>query len=183
MRVNAGGPAYTGGDGRAWQADSGFSGGTATDFATNSIAGTSDPTLYRTERYGNTFSYSFTVPNGNYSVTMKFVELYWTSAGQRVFNVSLNGQQVLTNFDILTQVAPNTALDKTFITAVSNGTLTIAFSTVNDNAKVDAIEVVPSTTAPPTQTPATVRVNSGGPAYTGGDGRAWQADARGGAQR
>ena len=47
----------------------------------------SDQTLYDSERYGNTFSYGINVPNGTYTVALKFAELYWTSAGQRVFNV------------------------------------------------------------------------------------------------
>ena len=165
VRVNAGGPAYTGGDGRAWSADKSFSGGQTATLA-NAISGTSDQTLYQSERYGN-FSYSFSVPNGTYSVVLKFAEIYWSSAGQRVFNVAINGQQVLSNFDILANVPKNTALDKAFTTNVTNGTLNVTFTTIKDNAKVSAIEIVPSTG---------VRVNGGGPAYTGGDGRAWQAD-------
>ena len=138
IRVDSGGPAFTGGDGRVWQADTGFIGGTVAS-TTATIAGTTDQTLYKTERYGKTFSYGFSVPNGTYTVTLKFAELYWTSAGQRVFNVTINGQQVLTNFDILANVGPNTALDKTFTTSVTNGAMNIAFSTVTDNAKIDAI--------------------------------------------
>jgi len=33
--------------------------------------------------------------------TTKFAEIYWTKTGQRIFNVSINGAQVLTNFDIV----------------------------------------------------------------------------------
>jgi hypothetical protein len=165
-----------GGDGRSWQADTGFVGG-ATFANTAPIAGTADQTLYDSERYGNTFSYGLNVPNGTYTVALKFAELYWTSAGQRVFNVSINNQQVLTNFDILAQPnsGPNTAVDRTFTTTVTNGTINIAFSTVIDNAKISAIEIVQGT-APPPPTPTAVRVNAGGPAYMGGDGRSWQAD-------
>src|SRR5207248_3308467 len=97
------------------------------------------------ERYGKTFSYAVSVPNGTYSVTLKFAEIYWTAAGRRVFNVAINGKTVLTNFDILAQpgAAPNTALDKNFSTTVTNGTLSIVFTTVADNAQINAIEVVP----------------------------------------
>ena len=170
VRVNAGGPAYTGADGRVWQADTGFNAG-RTYANTVPIGGTSDGVLYDSERYG-TMTYSFPVTNGAYTVTLKFAELYWTSAGQRVFNVSINNQQVLTNFDILANVPRNTALDRTFQTSVTNGTMTITFTTLVDNAKIAAIEVVPSPARPAT----TVRVNAGGPAYTGADGRVWQAD-------
>jgi hypothetical protein len=108
------------------------------------IAGTTDPTLYQTERYGN-MTYSFGMPNGMYAVTLKFAELYWSSPGQRVFNVSINGQQVLTNFDILASASgKNTAIDRSFTTTVTGGTMSIVFTTVADNAKIDAIEILPS---------------------------------------
>jgi hypothetical protein len=142
-RINAGGAAYTGADGRNWQADAGFSsGGTFT--AGSNIAKTLDSSLYTTERHGN-FAYNLSVPNGTYRVVLKFAELWWTSPGRRVFNVAINNQRVLTNFDILAQpnTPPKTALDKTFITTVSNGTLNIAFSSVLDNAQVTGIEILP----------------------------------------
>jgi len=83
LRVNAGGPSYTDGAGNVWSADSGFSGGT-TFSNTNNIAGTTDDTLYRTERFG-TFTYTFAVPNGAYDVTLRVAETLAgiTGAGQR----------------------------------------------------------------------------------------------------
>ncbi|MFN8473406.1 MAG: malectin domain-containing carbohydrate-binding protein [Anaerolineae bacterium] len=141
-RINTGDGAYTSGSGQVWSADANFSGGNTYSMG-SAISGTSDPTLYQSERYGYTFSYNLPVTNGNYQVTLKFAEIYWTSAGQRVFNVAINGQQVLSNFDILSQVAPKTALDKSFPVTVTNGTINIAFSTVTDNAKISAIQVVP----------------------------------------
>jgi malectin (di-glucose binding ER protein) len=169
IRVNAGGDAYTSPDGRGWQIDTFFTGGTVyRPSPAPSIARTQDPTLYQSERYGN-FSYAFSVPNGQYLVGLRFAEIYWTTAGSRVFNVSINGQQVLTNFDILAQpgAVPNAAVDRTFPVNVTGGTIGITFTTLVDNAQVNAIEIVPA--------PAT-RINTGGGAYTGSDGRAWQAD-------
>ena len=139
VRVNSAGGNYTGSGGVLWSADNGFTGG-GTYVTGNSISGTSDPTLYRTERWGN-FSYNFSLANGDYLVKLKFAEIYWTSAGQRVFDVAINGQLVLDNFDILTETSPRTALDKTFPTTVTNGTLTITFTTVVNNSKVSAIEI------------------------------------------
>ena len=60
-RVNAGGPAYTDTLGNLWAADENFSGGTTIGQGTT-ISGTSDATLYDTQRYG-TFSYSFQRPS------------------------------------------------------------------------------------------------------------------------
>jgi hypothetical protein len=41
------------------------------------------------------------VPAGNYSVKLQFAEVYFTQAGQRVFHIAINGNTVLSNFDIV----------------------------------------------------------------------------------
>ncbi len=81
IRVNAGGPAYTDTAGNVWSADTGFNTGTPLSWPTNlAIAGTSDPTLYRTERWDSpsapVMTYSFAVPNGTYQVRLHFAENY-----------------------------------------------------------------------------------------------------------
>src|SRR5581483_8186930 len=53
-RVNAGGPSYTDTLGNVWAADENFNGGSTIGQGT-AITGTSDSTLYDTQRYG-TFS-------------------------------------------------------------------------------------------------------------------------------
>jgi hypothetical protein len=97
--VNAGGPQYIGADGVSYQADAKFAGGSVYT-TTVAIAGSTDPRLYQSERYGN-FSYAIPVPNGNYDVTLKFAEIYFTSVGQRVFNVSMEGRMVMSKLDII----------------------------------------------------------------------------------
>ncbi|MGH2350967.1 MAG: malectin domain-containing carbohydrate-binding protein, partial [Chloroflexota bacterium] len=157
VRLNAGGGAYMGADGRSWAADSGFSGG-LTYAVTAPISDTNDDTLYQTERYG-TFSYTLPALNGSYTVTLKFAEIFHTAPGQRVFHADLEGQRVLTDFDILAEVSPNTALDKTFTATVADGQLDIAFTTVRDAAKVAAIEVLAGRASSPTATPTTPPVS------------------------
>ncbi|MGB8323787.1 MAG: malectin domain-containing carbohydrate-binding protein, partial [Candidatus Acidiferrum sp.] len=139
--VHSGGAAYTDTLGEVWTADTGFVGGN-TASTTNAILNTPDPKLYQTERYGNS-TYTFAVPNGSYNVVLKFAEFYWTAAGKRLFNVSINGTQVLTNFDIVAAAgAPLTAIDKTFPVTVTNGKVTIQFTTGSaDLPKVSAIEI------------------------------------------
>jgi malectin (di-glucose binding ER protein) len=144
QRVNSGGGNYTDSLGNVWAADNSFSGGAA--FPTSAtISGTSDPTLYRTLRYNtSSFSYSFPVPNGTYSVTLKFAEI-WSGGmciGCRVFNVSIEGAQVLSNFDVYSQVGANAALDKTFNVTVSDSTLDILFTPVHSSAEVNAVQVL-----------------------------------------
>jgi len=42
----------------------------------------------------------YPVSNGSYNVNLDFAESYVTGPGQRIFNVSINGTEVLNNFDI-----------------------------------------------------------------------------------
>jgi len=78
-------------------------------------------------------------------VRLHFAELTWTVAGQRLFNVAINGTQVLSGFDIFaTAGAQNQALTEQFnATANSSGQIVIAFTNGGvDNPEVNAIEVV-----------------------------------------
>jgi hypothetical protein len=153
IRVNAGGPAYTDSAGNLWAADSGFTGGSAYTTAAT-IAKTSDPTLYRTERYNTgTLEYKTTLPNGQYSVVLKFAEIYFSAAGQRVFNIIINGVTVESNFDPFAAAGGiNTAIDKTYPVSVTGGAIDIQFVAVVQNPKVSAIEIDPvltTSSAPP----------------------------------
>jgi subtilisin family serine protease len=139
LRVNAGGPAYTDPSGNLWKADTGYSGG-GTYSTSSAINGTTTQPLYKTERFG-ALTYTFAVPNGSYDVKLKFAEIYQTAANARIFNVAINGQPVLTSFDILKEVAPKTALDKTFVVNVANGSIAISFTSVKANPKISAIEI------------------------------------------
>jgi hypothetical protein len=144
VRINSGGPAYTDSLGQRWAADSGYTGGSPYT-VTQTIANTSDPTLYKTSRFGPSFSYAIKAPVGTYLVTLKFAELYWTAAGRRVFNVAINGTRVLSNFDIFKAAgAAFKAVDVTF-KVTSSGTITIQFTTgPAGNPLVNAIQVVAS---------------------------------------
>ncbi len=138
----AGGGSYTSQSGVVYQPDTYYSGGTAAS-TTAAISGTWDPTLYQSERYGN-FSYNIPLANGNYTVTLKLAEIYWNAAGQRIFNVSMQGTQVISNLDIYAQVGNNAAYDLSFPVSVTNGLLNINFTSVVDYAKVSAIDVTPN---------------------------------------
>ena len=174
IRVSAGGPAYTDPTGIAWSADYGYSGPTSTFSTGATITGTNSPGVYQHERYGTgAFQYSFNVPNGTYTVNLKFAEIYVTGVGQRVFNVAINGQQVLSNFDILAAAGqPNRALDEPFNVSVTNGQINIQFTPGAVNApKIDAIEILqlacPCTIWNNSATPKTVDAGSGGPVELG----------------
>ncbi len=147
--ISAGGPAAA-----PFVADEDFTGG-ATSATTHAITttGLTSPapqSVYQHNRYGN---FTYTIPGltagASYTVRLHFAEEYWTTAGSRIFNVLINGTQVLTNFDILaTAGGEYIAVIKPFTaTASSTGTVTIQFVTVKDNAQVNGIEVYPSSSA------------------------------------
>ncbi len=153
--VNAGGPAVG-----SFTADADYSGGT-TYSTTSSIntSGVSNPApqaVYQTERYGNmTYTFPNLKPGASYTVRLHEAEAYWTSSGQRLFNVAINGQQVLTNFDIYaTAGAANKAIVEQFTTtADASGQITIQFTNVKDNAKINGIEILAGSSSTPTPTP------------------------------
>lgn len=140
--ANSGGANYvSSGSGITYPADSKYSGGSVSS-TTATISGTSDGTLYQSERYGNS-SYNVAVPNGNYNLTLKFAEIYFAAAGQRVFNVTVNGQTVISNLDIYAKVGKNVAYDVVVPVSVTNGTINIGFVSVVNWAKVSAIRIAP----------------------------------------
>jgi hypothetical protein len=158
VRINAGATtSYTDTNGNAWLPDQFVTGGTAYTNS-NTIAGsTPAPQVYRSERYGqgkSSFAYNIPVSNGTYNVNLDFAESYVTGPGQRIFNVSINGAQVLTNFDIYAAAGGmNIPVVKTFNVPVTNGTLNINFLPGSaENAKINGIEVVPGALPPPTST-------------------------------
>jgi hypothetical protein len=132
----------------AWVADTDFTGGTAVT-ATNTITttGVTNPApqaVYQSNRYNApTYTIGGLTAGTSYTVRLHFAETYWTAAGQREFNVSINGAQVLTNFDIFaTAGGENIATVKQFTaTANSSGQIVITSTNVVDNAQFNGIEV------------------------------------------
>ena len=139
--INFGGPGYVAVDGTI------FTGNTEGSYYSTSanITGTEDQKLYQTERFGNNFSINIPADNGTYRVTLMFAEIYWDEPGTRVFNVSIEGEQVLSNMDIYAEVGKNTANNKTFEVTITDGKINIDFITITDNAKISAIKVESNT--------------------------------------
>ncbi len=141
--------------GTVWSADKNFTGGVPGLDAGHAVAKTSTPGIYDGQRFGDTsstngFAYNFAVPAGNYTVTLKFTENYVTGPGQRLFNVSIDGKQVLTNLDIYAATGGQwNAVDETFPVSLSAaGTINITFSAGSvQSPKVDAIQIIASTTS------------------------------------
>ncbi len=172
ISINVGGAASG-----TFVADAYFSGGSTysvtTAVDTSQLSGTIPPqSVLQTERYGE---FTYTIPGltaGNaYAVTLYFDEVYWTAAGQRTFNVAINGATVLSAFDIFAAAGGTArAISRTFnTTANASGQVVVQFSRAGgpDNPKVCGITV--ASAGPTTQYALTVtKEGTGGGTVTGG---------------
>ncbi len=143
-------------------ADTDVTGGTTIYSTSNTIdtSGVTNPApqaVYQTERSGSDFTYTIPAlrPNASYLVRLHFAEFAFNGPGIRLFNVTINGQQVLTNFDIYAAAGgQNKAVVEPFLaTADGSGAITIEYVNVAGGAKSSGIEVL---SAPP------LAINSGG---------------------
>ena len=153
IRVKCGGAGFTDSKGQVWQADAGYNRGTASSIPAV-VSGTSDQGLYQQGRYNSNSSaamvYAFAVPNGQYHVNLYFAETYAATQakGARVFNVKMQGAAAFSNLDVFAEAGANAALLKGADVAVSNGQISIEFDNLVQNAKVNAIEILPGVSGP-----------------------------------
>jgi Malectin domain len=82
-------------------------------------------------------------PGSSRNVTLYFVEHYWTGPGKRVFNVIINGQEVLTDFDIFADAGGQyIAVAHTFTTTANvNDQVVVQFVSGVDSPMVNGIVV------------------------------------------
>jgi len=118
------------------------------------IGNTIDDELYwtvMTSNEGQPLSYRFDIPNGNYLITLKFVQPYWDQYIASIFNVNIEGIPILTNFNIADVAGFWNAYDLTFNITLTDGQLNIDFIPIQYRALVAAIEIqeiLPSTPTP-----------------------------------
>jgi len=143
VRINSGGPAVS-----PFIADADFVGGGTINHAnTIDLSGATNPApmaVYQSARVGN---FTYTIPGftagSSHTVRLHFAETFFSTAGSRTFNVSINGTQVLSAFDIFAASgAKNKAIIKEFTAnANSSGQYVIQFTTVVNQSLVSGIEV------------------------------------------
>ncbi|AFY68806.1 hypothetical protein Pse7367_0498 [Thalassoporum mexicanum PCC 7367] len=170
LLINAGGGAYTDILNQEWVADQDFVNG-KTFSTSGDIGGTVDDPLYQTERYDANLAYTIPLVDGEYQVSLEFAELYHNSAGNRVFDVSAEGQLFVDDLDIYAQVGKNAAYSQTFNVSINDGALDLDFVASADAAKVSAIAITPI------EPPPGIRVNVGGSEYTDEFGKVWAEDS------
>jgi hypothetical protein len=141
--INCGGPSAA-----PYVADVDFSGGTVINHAnaidTSAVSEPAPVAVYQSARIGNfTYAVSGLIAGSNHTVRLHFAETFFNTAGSRVFNVSINGAAVLTNFDIFAAAgAENKAIVRSFTaTASSGGSATIQFTSVVNNSLISGIEI------------------------------------------
>jgi hypothetical protein len=181
LRVNAGGPQLS--DSPAWQADTAAapspfnnaaSGGNSATFSTAATIDLSDASLpagtpialFQTARFdkpsGANLLWDFPVTPGQYEVRLYFSEIYSGAfaTGARVFDVAIEGQTVLNDYDVFADVGGNKGVMKTF-TVSSDAHLNIDFLRVIQNPAVNAIEILPAQSGPATLTSSSTSLNFG----------------------
>lgn len=146
ISINSGGEAVS-----PFVADTAVTGGNLAPKSTaaidrSAIASPKPPvSVYQTERWGAmTYRVRGMAASSAHKVQLHFAETYFSKAGQRKFNVNINGTRVLTNFDILaTAGARNKAVMRSFdATANTNGEIVIEFLVGSvDQPKIDGIVI------------------------------------------
>ncbi|BDI32036.1 hypothetical protein CCAX7_40870 [Capsulimonas corticalis] len=108
-----------------------------------------NPELYTAQMYGHAgpvVHYADLAP-GTAHVDLYFAETYFDQPGKRVFDVALNGQTVLQDFDIVQAAGgPNIPIVKSFPVEIgAGGGLDLAIPSVRaDNASIAAIRITDS---------------------------------------
>ena len=154
LRVDCGAfDSYTDKSGNVWAADQelgtgnnwGASYGSTMDRTGTGVTGTDIAPIYETERYSMD-SYKFTVPNGKYTVRLHFAETYEGiyGPGERVFSVSVQGKEVLKDFDPFKEAsgALKPVVKEFKDVSVDNGQLLISFTPNIENPQICGIEIL-----------------------------------------
>ncbi len=154
VRINAGSAtAATNCDSLVWQADQTWSPGSFgyvngdVGFIGNTISNicASAQQMYQSERYSpadGTLDYRFDVPEGFYEITLLQAETWVDAPGERVFDVYIENERVLPDFDIFAAAGgKNLAIQLVVTSVVSDAHLDIEFKPWTDNARISGIAV------------------------------------------
>jgi len=121
------------------------SGGTATTVTPSvAIADTEDDAIFQSYRWGNQ-TWNIPVPAaGTYTVNLRFVANSGETTTNRIFDVAVEGGTVLSGFNIRQAAGGlNKALTIPIDVVVTDGTLNVQFTSIEGQAKINAISVVP----------------------------------------
>mmetsp|Transcript_6918 Transcript_6918/g.11360 ORF Transcript_6918/g.11360 Transcript_6918/m.11360 type:complete len:841 (+) Transcript_6918:160-2682(+) len=139
---------FSSGSGKVWVADQFFNGGFISVISNmqpiNGPVG-SDMKVFTSLRWNSDLIYTIPVPSsGSYVVNLFFVENFWNSTGQRVFEISIQGSIVEAGFDIYNAAgAMQTLVVKSFTANVlsSNLSVVVRLRSITNNASVAGLAV------------------------------------------
>ena len=157
IRINLGGPKVRDLAGSVWQAEKSYApgswggvGNAGSDVlrTKTKIAGTKDQGLFQSMRSAERLVYRFDVPNGSYTVRILFAEIYWESNDAEQMVIKVQGQEVLSGFNIFSEVGANAACEKIFEAKVTKKRLDLEFLGISfpmhSGGRASAIEISPT---------------------------------------
>lgn len=107
------------------------------------VAGATDPRLYLTYRTGR-FGYELPLPDGDYDLTLRFVEpIQEQGAGKRVFDVVVQGQVAIANLDLAAVAGTMKAFERTVPLHVSGGKGKVEFIPKSGDAILSSFSIMP----------------------------------------
>jgi hypothetical protein len=139
--------------GNTWSPDAFYSGGSVISFPDQPVYRSRDSFLFRAARTGD-FSYKIPLRPGVYEMRLYFADRSYSPGvaleggeNTRVFDVTLNGEVLIHELDIIAEAGPNTADVRVFkdIRPASDGYLHLAFSKVQGAPLINGIDLVPGT--------------------------------------
>jgi len=136
------------------------------------IVAETDAEIYSTERYDSFLAYAIPVEKGkDYRLTLKFAEIYFNSRGLRKFDVFVEGERFLSDFDVFDAAGgKNIAVDTNLRITPTDTLIHIEMVSSIDNTAIKGIEI----SDPEGDT--LIRINCGGGALTTQDGHFYQDD-------
>ena len=155
LKINCGGDSVIE-NGITFLADNYSNGGRETSNDLGGVITDAEIDIYTTERSSinnanPNFGYEIPVTNGNYIIKLHFAEIYFTGqsgkgangSGRRVFDVILEGNTVLDEYDINADVGSLTAVVKSFENiTITDGIINIDFTSTINNPKISGIEIL-----------------------------------------
>ena len=144
-RINAGGPLIA-----DWQPDDAF----ASSGAKFSVSSTVTPDgtvptlvpaeIFQSERYkSGDIDWTFPLTLGKtYDVRLYFAEIFFHSIGDRVFDVEIEGTQVLDDYDIFADVGADVGTMKEFQVTLQDSDLVISLNEVTNTVKISGMEII-----------------------------------------
>ncbi len=154
--------------GKVWEADKNYRKGSIkldSQVQPGPIAATDQDVLYQSylSAAANLAETREEIPvsNGAYYVRLHFAENFFSANGARIFNINIEGQTRLSNFDIHKEVGYRAALVKDFAVNVNDGVLTLKFNPTANRLALCGVEIFRSASAAVASTsfPSELEVN------------------------